>query len=199
MKVVRLMAWAAVVLVGAFLLGQRFMTGNEAKSGPGGPFTLTAHTGERMSDTDFRGKFMLVYFGYSFCPDVCPLELQKLTIALETLDKEGYDTSSLQPIFITVDPERDTVDEMAAYVPQFYPRLIGLTGTPEEIADVAREYRVYFRKREQEDADGYLMDHQSFIFVMNPDGSFNRLFSGRDKPEDIVAPFRKVLPKRDGQ
>ncbi|WP_247118938.1 SCO family protein [Kordiimonas marina] len=171
------------------------MTAQDAGSGPGGPFTLTSQTGQKVSDTDFRGRFMLVYFGYTYCPDVCPLELEKMSRALETLDKEGYDTTPLQPIFISIDPERDTVKEMAEYVPQFYPRLLGLTGTPEEIAKVAKEYKVYYKKRVVKDSDGYLMDHQSMIFVMGPDGKFQRIFSSRNTPDQMVAALRPVLTK----
>ncbi|WP_417450355.1 SCO family protein [Kordiimonas sp.] len=196
MKVIRIVAWAAVVAVAVFLLAQRFATTRDAGDRLGGDFTLTAHTGETLSNRDFRGKFMLIYFGYSFCPDVCPLELAKMTLGLNELEKEGYDTTLLQPLFITVDPERDTVSALNEYVTDFHPRLIALTGSMEDIQDVAKKYRVYFKKREQEGIDGYLMDHQSFIFVMGPDGDYVRLFSAKDQPEDIAAAFRPVLEKK---
>ena len=195
MKVIRIVAWAAVVAIAIFLLAQRFVNSREVGDRLGGDFTLTAHTGERMSDSDFRGKYMLIYFGYSFCPDVCPLELAKMTLGLDMLEEEGYDTAPLQPLFITVDPERDTVDALASYVQDFHPRLIALTGTMAEIQDVAKKYRVYFKKRQQEGVDGYLMDHQSFIFVMGPDGDYVRLFSAKDQPEDSAAAFHPILTK----
>lgn len=195
MKVIRIVAWAAVVAVAIFLLAQRFVNSREVGDRLGGDFTLTAHTGDRMSNSDFRGKYMLIYFGYSYCPDVCPLELAKMTLGLNALEEEGYDTSPLQPLFISVDPERDTVEALAGYVQDFHPRLIALTGTMEEIQDVAKKYRVYFKKRVQDGVEGYLMDHQSFIFVMGPDGDYVRLFSAKDKPEDIAAAFRPVLEK----
>jgi len=196
MKTVRLVAWAAIMLLLAWG-GMRFFSQSENQvSGPGGPFTLTAHTGEKVSDSDFRGKYMLIYFGYSYCPDVCRIELHKLTVALELLEGEGYDTSLIQPLFITIDPERDTAAELADYVPDFHASLIGLTGSLADIADIAAKYKVYYRKRVQEGIDGYLMDHQSYVFVMNPDGSYNRLFTARDTPQDIADTFKPVLTKK---
>jgi protein SCO1/2 len=195
MKTIRIVAWIAVVAVLIFVLGSRFMTGKEAGSGPGGPFVLTAHTGETVSNNDFKGRYMLIYFGYSFCPDVCPIELGKMSAALTMLEAEGYDISPLQPLFISVDPERDTVEELAVYVTDFHPALIGLTGTPEEIADVAAKYKVYYKKREQEGVEGYLMDHQSVIFVMGPDGEFQHFFSSRHTPKDMVEALKPVLTK----
>ncbi|WP_262692210.1 SCO family protein [Kordiimonas aestuarii] len=195
MKVIRIVAWAAVVAVAVFLLAQRFATSREAGDRLGGDFTLTSNTGEKVSNRDFRGRYMLIYFGYSFCPDVCPLELAKMTLGLNELEKEGYNTTPLQPIFISIDPERDTVSALDDYVQDFHPRLVALTGTLEEIQDVAKKYRVYFKKRKQDGVEGYLMDHQSFIFVMGPDGDYVRLFSAKDKPEDIASAFRPVLEK----
>ncbi len=195
MKVIRIVAWAAVAAVAIFMLAQKFSSSKDVGAALGGEFTLTAHTGERMSNTDFRGKYMLIYFGYSFCPDVCPLELAKMTRALQLLEDEGYDTTSLQPLFITVDPERDTVEALNDYVTDFHPRLIALTGTMEEITDVAQKYRVYFKKRVQEGVDGYLMDHQSFIFVMGPDGEYQSLFSARDNPEDMANALKPVVKR----
>src|SRR6516162_9270048 len=109
----------------------------------GGPFTLTDHTGKRISDTEFRGKFLLVVFGFTFCPDVCPSELQLISAALDAL---GPRAARIVPLFVTIDPERDSPEQLATYVKSFHPRLIGLTGTPSEIAAVAKEYRVYVRK-----------------------------------------------------
>ncbi len=195
MKTIRIIAWIAVAAAAFFILGSRFMTGQQASEGPGGPFVLTSQTGERISSETFRGRYMLIYFGYSFCPDVCPIELAKLSAAITQLEAEGYDVSSLQPLFISVDPERDTVEALADYMVDFHPSFIALTGTPAEIADVAATYRVYYQKREQDGIDGYLMDHQSVIFVMGPDGKFQRLFSSRHTPADIVDAIKPVLKK----
>jgi len=106
----------------------------------GGPFTLTDHRGNRVTDADYRGKLMLVYFGYGYCPDVCPTELQNLAVAL---DEMGDSAAAVQPVFITVDPERDTVAFLADYVANFHTRLVGLTGTREQVDSVATAYRVY--------------------------------------------------------
>ena len=198
MKMVRFALWigVALLLIG---VGSRFLPQNNGPAltnAPGGDFTLTSHTGAEVSNADYDGRYMLIYFGYSFCPDVCPLDLQKMSAALYQLEEEGYDTSPIQPIFITIDPERDTVEELANFMPDFHPRLIGLTGTVDEIADVARKYKVYYAKREQPGTDSYLMDHQAYQFVMGPDGEFLRIFSSRDKPDDIAQAFQPVLPKR---
>jgi len=195
MKVIRIVAWLAVVAAGIFILFNRYQGMQETSTGPGGPFVLTAHTGETVSNNDFKGRYMLIYFGYSFCPDVCPIELGKMSAAMTMLENEGYDISPLQPIFITVDPERDTVEELANYVTDFHPSLIALTGSPEEIDAVAKAYRVYYKKREQEGMDGYLMDHQSVIFVMDPEGKYVRLFSSRNTPADIADAMKPVLEK----
>ncbi|MFC4348694.1 SCO family protein [Kordiimonas lipolytica] len=195
MKVIRIVAWVAVVAVGIFVLFNRYQSMQETSTGPGGPFVLTAHTGQTVSNNDFKGRYMLIYFGYSFCPDVCPIELGKMSAAMTMLENEGYDISPLQPIFITVDPERDTVEELASYVTDFHPSLIALTGSPEEIDAVAKAYRVYYKKREQEGLDGYLMDHQSVIFVMDPEGKYVRLFSSRNTPADIADAMKPVLEK----
>ncbi|WP_286830010.1 MULTISPECIES: SCO family protein [Kordiimonas] len=195
MKVIRIVAWLAVAIVGIFILVNRYQSMQDTNSGPGGPFVLTSHTGETVSNNDFKGRYMLIYFGYSFCPDVCPIELGKMSAAMTMLEGEGYDISPLQPIFISVDPERDTVEALADYVTDFHPSLVALTGSPEEIAAVAKEYRVYYKKREQEGLDSYLMDHQSVIFVMDPDGKYVRLFSSRNTPADIADALKPVLLK----
>ena len=203
MRSIRFVAWGAVFVVFAFL-GLRVITSSSgsnttsndtAGNGPGGPFILTSHLGEKVSSHDFLGKYMMVYFGYSYCPDVCPLELQKLTSSLLALEAEGYDTSTIQPLFISVDPERDTPETLKDYIPLFHPSLIGLTGTVEEINDAASKYKVYFAKRESDDIDGYLMDHLSVIFFMDKNGNYKQLFTAKNKPEDIADTLRPLLKK----
>ncbi len=137
----------------------------------GGPFTLTDQTGKTVTDADYRGKFLLIYFGYTYCPDVCPTELGTMARAIDLLGRQG---DKVQPLFISVDPERDTVAHLKEYVALFHPRLVGLTGTPEQVKAVARAYRVYYGKAPQEGAkpDEYLMDHSSFLYLMGPDGRF---------------------------
>jgi protein SCO1 len=136
----------------------------------GGPFTLADGAGMQVTDRDFRGKYMLVYFGYTFCPDVCPTTLNEVADALDHL---GAKADRLQPIFITVDPKRDTPAVMKQYVAAFTPRLIGLTGSDEQIAKVAQEYRVYYAEhRTGPGPNDYTMDHSSVLYLMGPDGKF---------------------------
>ncbi|MBP2298189.1 SCO family protein [Azospirillum picis] len=151
----------------------------------GGPFTLTDNQGRTVTDADFRGKYMLIYFGYTYCPDVCPTELGVMTQALDQL---GPKAETVQPVFITVDPERDTVPHMKDYVALFHPRLVGLTGTPDQVRDAARAYRVYYAKAPQKDAkpDEYLMDHSSFIYLMGPDGKFVGVYPGGTSADKIA-------------
>ncbi len=196
MQQLRVMLWVAVVIAGGYL-GLRYMTLDipqpPQSAAVGGPFTLTAHTGETVSNTDFLGRFMLIYFGYSFCPDVCPVELQKLTTALTLLEEEGYDTTLFQPIFITVDPERDTVEALASYQALFHPRLIALTGSLDDIDAVAKAYKIYYSKVDDPTLGTYLMDHFSGIFAMGPAGEFQHIFTKDDTPADIVDVLRPVL------
>lgn len=137
----------------------------------GGPFTLTDQSGKAVTDADYRGKYLLIYFGYTYCPDVCPTELGTMARAVDLL---GPQADKVQPLFISVDPERDTVAHLKEYVALFHPRLVGLTGTPEQVKAAAKAYRVYYAKAPQKDAkpDEYLMDHSSFIYLMGPDGRF---------------------------
>tara|TARA_Y100001960_G_C14676389_1_gene828705 strand:+ start:671 stop:1246 length:576 start_codon:yes stop_codon:yes gene_type:complete len=150
----------------------------------GGAFALTDHAGNKVTDVDFRGQHMLVYFGYTFCPDVCPLELQSITDALEQI---GSKAARVVPIFITIDPERDTVQEMANYVENFHPRMLALTGTLEEVKIATRAYRVYFKKSDEADGnEDYLMDHTSLIYFMGPEGNYLTHFTF-GTPSDEIA------------
>lgn len=141
----------------------------------GGPFTLTDQTGKRVTDADFRGKYMLIFFGFTYCPDVCPTELQVMSAALDQLGPAG---DNIQPVFITIDPERDTPEAIKAFISNFHPRMVGLTGSPAEIAAVAKAYRVYYaRAKGYETAKDYLMDHSTILYLMGPDGTFVRHFT----------------------
>lgn len=155
----------------------------------GGAFSLTTHDGKRVTDRDFRGRWLLVFFGYTFCPDVCPTALGTVAVVMDEL---GPLAERVQPLFITVDPERDTPEVLAEYVAQFHPRIIGLTGTPEEIAQVAKAYRAFYRKVVPEGSDqaDYLMDHSAYLYLMGPDGSFVRVFSHTQAPEEIAGGIR---------
>ena len=139
----------------------------------GGPFALTDHTGKSRTDADFRGKLMLVYFGFSFCPDICPTDLMAIGQAIDKLGPAG---EGVQPLFVTVDPERDTAAHLAEYVPFFHPRLLGLTGDAAHIRDAARAYRVYYAKVVIDGAAEYTIDHSGFIYLMDRDGKYLGFF-----------------------
>jgi protein SCO1/2 len=138
------------------------------KASVGGAFELTDHTGHRRTDADFRGKLVVLYFGYTSCPDVCPTELQAITLALEQL---GAAADTVQPLFITVDPERDTPSRLADFISAFDPRFIGLTGAMPAIRKAALAYRVYFA-RPANAAANYSVDHTGFIYLVGEDGRY---------------------------
>ena len=140
----------------------------------GGPFALTDQNGRKVTEKDFRGRYMLVFFGYTYCPDLCPTELQVMSAALDSL---GAKADAIQPVFISFDPERDTPEVLKQYVSNFHPRLVGLTGTAEEIAAAAKAYRVYYSKVAGSSPDTYLMDHSTITYLMDPQGRFLKHFS----------------------
>lgn len=137
----------------------------------GGDFTLTNHLGQTVTDRDLSGKYRLVYFGYSFCPDICPVDLQKLMRGLSLFEKShAARGAKVQPMFITVDPERDTAEALKPFVERYHPRLIGLTGTAEQVAAAAKAYVVTYHKVPGSAPDRYLMAHSQLAFLMDPDG-----------------------------
>jgi protein SCO1/2 len=141
----------------------------------GGHFSLLDQTGRRVTDQDFRGRYLLVMFGFTYCPDVCPSELQVIAAAL---DKLGPQAARVVPLFITVDPERDTPSQLATYLKSFDPRLIGLTGTAAEVETATKAYRVYARKvADPKSTAGYTMDHSALIYLMGPDGAYRTHFA----------------------
>jgi cytochrome oxidase Cu insertion factor (SCO1/SenC/PrrC family) len=135
----------------------------------GGPFALIDHNGRRRTDTDFRGKLLLIYFGFTLCSDVCPTELQAIASAIDQL---GPAADAIQPLFITVDPEKDTPEQLKSYVALFHPRLIGLTGDPRAVKKVALAYKVYYAKSDPTRNAGTEVDHTGFIFLVGPDGKY---------------------------
>ena len=154
----------------------------------GGPFTLQNSAGETVTDADFAGRHMLVYFGYTFCPDVCPTELGNISVALNMLKDE--DADRITPVFITIDPERDTPELLGDYVALFHQRLVGLTGTREQIDKIAQQYWIFFRKVEDPDYTYYLMDHSSFVYLMDDDGKLVSMFAYGTEPEALAATIR---------
>lgn len=151
----------------------------------GGPFALTDHTGRRVTEADYADRYLLVFFGYTWCPDICPTTLNTVALAMQAL---GDRAGRVQPLFITIDPERDTPAVLAEYVALFDAGIVGLSGTPEEIAAVAKAYRVHYRKAPVEgDPDNYLMDHSTILYLMAPGGGFLDIFDHDDPPDAIAA------------
>jgi protein SCO1/2 len=137
----------------------------------GGPFTLTNQDGRQVSNDQFDGQYRLVYFGFTYCPDVCPVDLQTIGQAMQRLEKSDPDIAGrVQPIFISVDPERDTPAVLKQYVAAFHPRLIGLTGTPEQVADVAKKHGIFFQKEEREGSREYMVNHSRMVLLFGPKG-----------------------------
>jgi protein SCO1 len=158
----------------------------------GGPFMLTDQNGARFSSDRLNGKYRLVYFGYTFCPDICPVDLQHIGQAMRKLEKEDAALAAkIQPVFITTDPERDTPAVMKEYAAAFHPRLIGLTGTPQEIAQVSRAYGVYSVKREADGASDYLVDHSRIAFLFGPKGEPIAMLPHEQGADAIAAELQK--------
>jgi len=155
----------------------------------GGPFRLTDHTGKSVSDADFRGRYMLIYFGYSFCPDVCPTTLGVMSQALK---KAGDKAGRVVPIFITIDPERDTPKVLADYMKAFGPAFVGLTGTAAQIQDVEKKYRVYAVKKPLAGGN-YGMDHSSVLYLMGPDGKLISFYDEAISPDDLAKDLKQKV------
>lgn len=154
----------------------------------GGPFQLTDQDGRARTDADFRGRYLLVYFGYTSCPDVCPTTLQTITNAMAKL---GGDAAKVTPVFITIDPARDTPAVMKAYAANFDPRLVALTGSDAEIAAAAKAYRIYYAKVGE--GANYSMDHSSIVYLMGPDGKYLGHFGMDATADDIAKGVRSQL------
>ena len=153
----------------------------------GGPFTLVDQDGATRTDRDFRDRLMLIYFGYTYCPDVCPTALQVMTVALDRL---GDKAKQVQPIFITVDPARDTPAHLKSYVANF-PGLVGLTGSEQQVRAAAKAFRVYYRKAGE--GKDYLMDHSSIVFLMDREGRYLTHFSHTTQAEAMAAAIAERL------
>ncbi len=197
----RLIRTFSIIFIGLIIggLGTYFQVKSESsgrvatiKSAPvvasdfGGEFTLTNHLGKTVTDKDFKDKYRLIYFGFTYCPAICPTELQKITMALKDLDAEI--AGQITPIFVTIDPERDTVEAMKNYVGLFHERLIGLTGTAQQTKQIADTYKIYYARVKDDTMQDYTMDHSSFIYFMGPNDTLYRIFKVDDKA-DVIAAF----------
>lgn len=194
------------VIVAGFLIGAlagaaalivtRAPTGPEvATTGTaliGGPFTLVGRDGKPVTDRAFRGKYMLVFFGFTHCPDICPAELQVMSAALDEL---GSKANEIIPIFITLDPERDTPPVVTGYVMNFSPRFVGLTGSPEQIAEAAKAYRVTYSKFQEDETkpDDYSIDHSALAYLMGKDGEYLTHFAYGTSAAKMAETLRRYL------
>jgi len=190
-SVLRVMGPAPRTLTsGSAVVGKTMRTGTAAI---GGPFTLVSTNGENVTDQSFRGKWLLIFFGYTSCPDLCPTALANVSAALE---KFGPDTSQLQPLFITVDPQRDTREVMANYLKSFDARILGLTGTQAQIDGVTKNYRVYVAlDKSERGGDDYLVSHSAYLYLMDPRGKFVNVIEGKEDGEAIAAWLRKEMTR----
>lgn len=193
--VLGLLAGAAVALVIMSNQGAFAPPGTQRSVGTaqiGGPFSLIDHTGKTVSDKDFRGKKMLLAFGFTHCPDICPASLQVISA---TLDKLGPAADTITPIFITVDPERDTPEVLAEYVQSFHPRLVGLTGEKDNVENVVKKtFRVYAKKVDDPDQpDSYSVDHASIVYLMDERGQFVHHFVHPTSADKLAAQLKKYL------
>ncbi len=171
-------------------LMNELMTG---KTPVGGPFTLTDPDGRRRSLAEFRGKVVLLYFGYTYCPDVCPTDLLAIGQAIRSLEADG---DGVQPLFVTLDPERDKSEILRAYATSFHPRFVSLTGSADDIRRVATSYKVFFEKVNPPGASTYLIDHAAFVFLLDREGRFASLFPPGTPPERMTVMVREQLLKQ---
>ncbi len=181
---VLLVAGSALILR-AYMLPPAIQATSVGEADIRSDFSLVDHTGRAVTEADFAGRWQLVFFGFTHCPDICPTTLAYMASVLNLL---GSKVEQVAPLFITVDPVRDTVPVMAEYVSAFHPRLIGLTGTEAQVADATESFRTWYERVEEETApDGYMMAHAGHVYLMRPDGRFETVFQERDQPPEAVA------------
>ncbi len=163
----------------------------EGRPAVGGPFALIDGDGRKVTERTFRGRHMLVYFGYTFCPDVCPTTLFNASQALDELGPAL--ASKVRLVFISIDPERDTPEVVKEYAGHFHPGTVGLTGAPAQVAAAARAFRIYYRKAAPEEDGSYLVDHSSILFLMDAKGRYVTHFSHEATADDMAAALKRLL------
>jgi cytochrome oxidase Cu insertion factor (SCO1/SenC/PrrC family) len=182
---------AALALGSYVLLSSKPVPTGSGTALIGGPFTMVNQKAETVTDKTYLGKPMLLFFGFTFCPDICPTELQVMAAALAELGTSGAD---IQPVFVTIDPARDTPEVLAAYVSNFGERFTGLTGTPKQVAEMAQTYRVFYAKQENKaDPNNYQMDHSAIIYLMGSDGKFLKHFSYSTDAKALAQGLKQAL------
>ena len=159
----------------------------------GGAFAMRDQDGRAVTQDSFGGTLLVGYFGYSFCPDVCPTELATIANAFDLLTPG--EAARATPLFVSVDPGRDTPEQLKGYVANFHPRMVGLTGTPEQVAAMAKQFRVFYAKVQRPEMSEYLMDHSSFVYLIGADGRVRALLRPQSSAEDIAAAIRAQLPR----
>jgi len=159
----------------------------------GGPFVLVNQRGEPVTDATFKGKYLLLYFGFSYCPDICPSELVKLGKVMDELKKSTQDSFEVKPIFISVDPNRDSLAVLRHYAQDFHPSIDYLTGTKTQIEKVARYFRVYFSKVDENEDEDYLVDHSIVMYLVSPEGEFLDFFTQRMQVTDIANKIVEIV------
>jgi protein SCO1/2 len=179
-----------VIVLAVAIALPRILSADRAGPGIGGPFALVDQHGAAVTDASFKGRLMLVYFGYTYCPDVCPTTLATIGQALDTLSPDQR--KQVAPIFITVDPERDTEKVMGDYVANFAPDMVGLTGPLDAVEKVEHEYHVYAKKHPEVDGS-YSMDHSSIVYLMDREGKYRAIFSGETTATQIADGLKKQL------
>jgi protein SCO1/2 len=191
LRIARLPIILGVLLAVAVNMGESPARAGTSEVTIGGPFTLSTPDGTTVTDRTYRGKWLLVYFGYAFCPTSCPTTLLAVTTALGEL---GHDAAQVQPLFITVDPQRDTPKVMRQYIESFDPRIVGLTGTPQQIAAAAQEYGAYYvRHSTGVGPDDYVVDHSTYLYLMDPLGEFVRAFDSDTSGDQIADALRALI------
>uniref|UniRef100_A0A8D0GGH4 Synthesis of cytochrome C oxidase 1 n=1 Tax=Sphenodon punctatus TaxID=8508 RepID=A0A8D0GGH4_SPHPU len=185
-------------LGGALLVGMKFMKKQKeealekerkrsiGKPLLGGPFSLVDHQGQPKSSQDYLGQWVLLYFGFTHCPDICPEELEKMMLAVDEIDAIPS-LPDVTPLFITIDPERDSQEAIARYVKEFSPKLVGLTGSKDQIEQVARAYRVYYSPGPKDEDADYIVDHTIIMYLVGPDGGFMEYFGQNKSSGEITA------------
>lgn len=165
---------------------------------PGGPFSLIDQNGAHVTLEHFAGSYIWIFFGYTFCPDICPTTLGNMVVAMEALNELDPNKSArLTPIFVTVDPARDTANVLHDYVGLFHPRLVGLTGSDAEIEDIKQAYKVFAARGENIGEGYYLVDHSAFTYLMGPDGAFVAMFPNEFDPQGVAASISKLMDDND--